>query len=535
MFIKRRMRLFINVVLIVSVVLIPVYVINGFYTVHHVCNSMIYDAIKVSATGKLPSEGFPAITPIPYLHAMILYMVTELQIPQLNTVYLIMFQLLEAMFILLVILNQTTNIKNLHTKRILRLASITIAVMLIYWNIYPSVIYEYGFHHQWYGVHLVAFVVMLLSLYKILKNWKKMIITLYPFLISIPFTHPFAEVMLLSFLIYALVLVVPYFIISKVQFKVYNRVAHLIILLILSIITTYLNDALVSLALKQYTPPLLEKLKMLHEETLSYLSVVLPSPASNPLTILSSIGFKYFVFVLNVTFPLTYYLILLLYRHDPKSLYENPCFITATAFSLSLTSYPFANIALKGLSFAFIQRYLYFLYILIILNGIIILNNLSEQRALVGKRRKSSKIIISTVFSLLAILLLGLFSTLLTLSLQIPLTLYYSAYRTRVVNLNLYLARHPTSTATLTPGYYIMPQYLNNSITEIVLYAYKASNALKKLLDVDVIIWDNPCQGICIQLRSAGLYNLDYQELFASLIHMRSLIYNDAQLEILLR
>jgi hypothetical protein len=533
MFIKRRMRLFINVVLIVSVVLIPIYVINGFYTVHHVCNSMIYDAIKASVAGKLPNEGFPAITPIPYLHATILYMVTELQILQLNTIYLIMFQLLEAMFILLVILNQTTNIENLYTKGILRLASITIAVMLIYWNIYPSVIYEYGFHHQWYGVHLVAFVAILLSLYKIFKSWKKMIVSLYPFLISIPFTHPFAEVMLLSFLIYALVLIVPYFIISKVQFKVYNRVAHLIILLILSIIITYLNDALVSLTLKQYTPLLLERLKMLHEETLSYLSVVSPSPVLNPLTILSNIGFKYFVFVLNVTFPLTYYLILL-YRRDPKSLYENSCFITATAFSLSLTLYPFANIALKELSFAFIQRYLYFLYILIILNGIIILNNLSEQRALAEKRR-SSKIVFSTVFLLLTILLLGLFSTLLTLSSRIPLTLYYSAYRTRVVNLNLYLARHLTFTVTLTPGYYVMPQYLSDSITVVVLYAYRAGDALKKLLDTDVIIWDNPCQGICIQLRSAGLYDLDYQGLLASLIQMRSLTYNDAQLEMLLR
>jgi uncharacterized protein YacL len=196
--------------------------------------------------------------------------------------------------------------------------------------------------------------------------------------------------------------------------------------------------------------------------------------------------------------------------------------------------YPFTYIALKRLSFAFIQRYLFFFYILIILSGIIILNNLSEQRALAEKRR-SSKIVFSTVFLLLTILLLGLFSTLLTLSSRIPLALYYSAYRTRVVNLNLYLACHLSFTVTLTPGYYVMPQYLSDSITVVVLYAYRASDALKKLLDTDVIIWDNPCQGVCMQLRSAGLYDLDYQELLASLIQMRSLTYNDAQLEILLR
>jgi hypothetical protein len=524
-----RMRLFINVVLIVNIVLIPIYIINGFYTVHHVCNSAIYDAIKVSATGKLPNEGFPAITPIPYLHAAILYMVTELQIPQLNTIYLITFQLIEAMFILTVILNQIRNIESTHTKRILRLASIIIVAMLIYWNIYPSVIYEYGFHHQWYGVHIVAFIVWLLSSYKVLKNWKKAFITLYPFLISIPFTHPFAEVILLSFLIYTLVLAMLHIIISKIRFKVYNYIMHLIILLI---ITTYLNDALVSLALKQYTPLFLEKLKLLHEETLSYLNVVLPLPALNPLIILSSIGFKYFVLVPNIMFPLAYYLALLLRKYSTKNLYENSYFITAVAFSLSLISYLFVNIVLKELFFAFIQRYLYFLYILIILNGMIILNNLGEQRALVEKK-SSSKIAISIVSLLLAIVLIGLFSTILILSLQIPLTLYYSAYRTRVVNLNIYLAHHLAFTVTLTPGYYIMPQYLSNSITEVVLYAYEASNALKKLLDTDIIIWDNPCQGICIQLRSAGLYNLDYQELFVSLIHVRNLIYNDAQLEIL--
>jgi hypothetical protein len=158
---------------------------------------------------------------------------------------------------------------------------------------------------------------------------------------------------------------------------------------------------------------------------------------------------------------------------------------------------------------------------------------LGKQKISVGEGKKVNKVNAGILFIIMLVQVAGLFSTLVTLSSRVPLTLFYSAYRPRVVNLNLYLEYHLGFAATLTPGYYVMPQYLTNSIAEVTLYAYVARDALKMLFRTDLIVWDTPCQGVCYQLQSAGLYDLNSQELFTSLLHTYNLVYNDAQLEVL--
>jgi len=514
----------ISIISIIIIILVPIYVIDGLYTVHHVSNGMLYDAIKIASTGKLPNEGFPAITPIPYLHATILYIITNFQILQLNITYLILFQLIIGIF-LLILLDRIKNVNNNFIKKAFMLKFIIIiTLMLLYWNIYPSDIYEYGFHHQWYGVFLVAFVIIFLSRYSF-RNWGIFFITLFPFLISIPFVHPFAELILLLYLMIALIIILLGYIISKIRFV---RIAPLIYLLVLSIIVIYLNDTLISLTLKQYIPLFFEKIKIFSNEIQKYLSIVISPPVQNPLIILSSVVFKYFVFALNVIFP---YMMLLVHKYNRGILYKDLYLISALAFSLSLMLYPIVNIVLRYFSFAFVQRYLYFLFILIILNGMLFINNSGIR---IKKINKLGKIIDYIMLMLLIILMLGLFSTLVVLPLRVPLVLFYSAYRPQVINLNLYLA-NLSFAATVTPGYYIMPQYLNNSITEIALYTYSPSDAIKELFKVIIIIWDEPCQGIYYQLLSAGLHDINCQNLFMSLMHNHDLIYNNGWLKVLIR
>ena len=537
---KKMAKFLISAISVTIIILVPIHIINGLYTAHHVCNGMLYDAVKITVAGKLPDEGFPAITPIPYLHATILYITTGLQILQLNTLYLVLFQLVVGLFVLVLL----SRALDTHVEQVLKHAFvITIVVMILYWNVYPSVIYEYGFHHQWYGVYLVAFVTIFISSH-LSRNWKKTFATLYPFLVSIPFTHPFAEAILLTFLIIASAITLLMRIISGIRFEKRNYSVSLDSLLVLFIaiaVTTYLNDILVSLVLKQYISLLSEKLRTMHNEVLNYVSLVTSVPVHDPLIILSSIGFKYFVFTLNIVFPLVYtvhYLAILMRKRSrsDSGLYEDSHFISVSAFSLSLAFYPIVNVFLRYLSFAFVERYLYFLFILIVLNGMLLIGGSMRQRSLLTEEgEKSNKVIAGAAFVMLVILLSGLFSTLITLPSRVPLTLFYAAYRAHVVDLNLYLAHYLTNAVTLTPGYYIMPQYLNNLVNEVILYTYVAGDVLRKLFETDVIILDMPCQGICYQLRSAGLYDLDYRKLYMSLMHTRNLIYNNAQLELLLK
>ena len=494
---KIKARKFLTFLLAIAFLSSPVFLLNLTTQMHHVSYGQLGESLDILSKGHISGEGFRMITPAPFLWGAIILMMFEGNLLLANIIFT--FLLLFSLFTLSIAI--TSSLYARSSKLIVVITSI-MGIMGV--QLYPSVTYEFGFHHQWFGIMLFAYFayVFFRLILGAVGSAHPAILALLAAVISL--AHPFTALHVILFLL------------SYTFLALYNKISLKTIYIVLPLLSSILSiiyNEIFLLNVKRDYIPLISSLQLVISALKEYTSIVMPPRTTSIFSLIASYSIKTYVTLIT-------FISLILFVHSRKV--EKRHLYRATLFTVSLvgTVIFFIGIGLTmyWLSMAFTERWLWHLSIPI-----------SYVIALLFEEKSSKRLIIHTlrIFMIALSFMLMLTSPVATLE-NVPLRDYYAIYSSHSVALTSTLQHVPQgSSLSITPGYYILGHMINANLNGVALYVYKPlDKRLAVLEDVNIVILSN---GLKLQL---GVFAEAWEDVVRDLINLRDIVYADGDYQI---
>ncbi|QOJ79272.1 hypothetical protein IG193_02070 [Infirmifilum lucidum] len=492
---KNENRILQITVSLVTSIAAPIFLLGLYSVMHHVSYGQLADSYEISHSGHIPLRGFCPLTPVPFVWGAVVFEVLAMDIMHVNLLFTVLFLTSLGML----------SVSVMRQHRLAALAVISPAIVLLY----PSTIYEFGFHHQWFAVLVFAFTSY--TAFKFVAHdadYGRVSLLLSVLGSSLALSHPFTLIHFISLVLAML------FLASLLHSNRGSRNLYVCCVssILVSIASTVFNETLMNIVKRDYIP-FLKHLELLVHESLRYSQLVTTPPPQGLLPFVGSIVVKIYIVVVFII-P---YIALLLNRFSLKNR-------SVLIFTVSLTSsvafYMAVGLTLLPLTLAFTGRWLWH-FVILPPYTLYILSLMPAERKKLGKLMELFRHIFT------ALCLIGLATSPLATVERVPLKDYYAVYSPYTIALNKVL-QHLSHGVSLTPGYYLMKLNVTVPVDEVALYTFKdPQSRIKALHSTDVVILSN---GLKLQLM---LENTD--QLYNTLLDKRDKIYDQETYAVLWR